>query len=53
MGWWLINDAIPILLLKDVDSVNVPYIWGARIFMLLIYVLIVLMVKKAWKKERT
>ncbi len=51
MGWWLVNDAIPTLLLQNADPQNVPYIWGARIFMIFIYALIVLMVKQAWKKK--
>jgi neurotransmitter:Na+ symporter, NSS family len=29
MTWWLINDAIPILLLETAAPENVPYIWGA------------------------
>jgi SNF family Na+-dependent transporter len=48
MIWWLINDAIPILLLKNASPENVPYIWGSRILMIVIAVLILLLVRKAW-----
>ncbi len=51
MIWWFINDAIPILLLKNVSPENIPYIWGARGLMFVIFLLLVLMVKKAWSNH--
>ncbi|MCR4418326.1 MAG: sodium-dependent transporter [Ignavibacteria bacterium] len=51
MIWWFVNDAIPILLLEDVPAEKVPYIWGARILMLLILGLILLMIHLAWKNK--
>lgn len=48
MIWWFIQSALPTLLLENANPENVPYIWGARILMITIAVLIVLMVKKAW-----
>ncbi len=53
MVWWLINDAIPILLLEHVSPENVPYIWGARALMLALFIGLLLMVKKAWAKYST
>ena len=51
MIWWLIQDAVPILLLKSVNPEKVPYIWGARILMLLILLASFWMIKKAWKNR--
>lgn len=51
MIWWALQDAIPTLLLVDVDSEKIPYIWGARILMLLISFGILFMIKKAWNKK--
>jgi hypothetical protein len=51
MLWWLIQDAIPLLLLKNVEAVNYPYIWGARILMLVLLFLIFFMIKVAWGKK--
>lgn len=51
MIWWLINDAIPILLLSNAQPENVPYIWGSRLLMFIIALLIILMVKKAWSNH--
>lgn len=50
-AWWLINSAIPQLLLTNAAEENVPYIWGARIFMIVIAAGLFLMVKTAWKKN--
>lgn len=51
MIWWLINDAIPTLLLKGVPQEKVPYLWGARILMLLILGIILFMIHIAWKNK--
>jgi len=51
MIWWFINEAIPILLLERADPENVPYIWGARILMLVILGLILFMIHIAWKNK--
>ena len=51
MIYLLINSAIPQLLLTNAADENVPYIWGARIFMVVIAAGLVLMVKTAWKKN--
>jgi hypothetical protein len=51
---WLVQDAIPTLLMKGVNPEDVPYRWGARVLMLLILLAIVLMVRAAWKnREKT
>lgn len=54
MIWWLVNDAIPTLLLenlKEEDKYKIPYIWGARIMMLMILGLILFMIHIAWKNR--
>ncbi len=48
---WLIQDAIPTLLMEGVKPEDVPYRWGARALMFLIFVAIILMVKTAWSKK--
>ncbi len=52
MIWWLVNDAIPILLLKNVPAENVPYIWGARLLMLLLLSGLFYLVNKAWANHK-
>jgi len=48
MIWWFIQSAIPTLLLHNVPQENIPYIWGSRVLMVVIAVVLVLMIKKAW-----
>ena len=49
--WWLVKDAIPIFMLKGVPAENVPYIWGARILMLVLLGSLIWLVKAAWKRR--
>ncbi len=51
MIWWLVNDAIPILMLKNASPENIPYIWGARIMMILLLLLLFYLIKKAWGRN--
>jgi NSS family neurotransmitter:Na+ symporter len=52
LTWWFIKDAIPILLLENVEPDKVPYIWGSRILMLSLVTVILLMIRKAWKRRQ-
>jgi len=52
MIWWFVNDAIPILLLKNVNPENVPYIWGARILMIVLMLALFFLIKLAWDKNK-
>ncbi len=48
MLWWFINDAIPILMLKNAAEADVPFIWASRALMVLLFIGILFLVKKAW-----
>ena len=51
MIWWFIDTAIPTLMLNGVADQDKPYYWGSRILMVALAILLLLMVKKAWKKH--
>ncbi|RPI68356.1 MAG: sodium:calcium symporter, partial [Ignavibacteriales bacterium] len=51
MVWWLIKDAIPTFFLEGVNPENIPFIWGARILMVIILAVIIYLVKIAWGKK--
>ncbi len=51
MIWWFINDAYPILMLKNVSAGDEPFIWASRALMVLLFVGIVVLVKKAWERH--
>lgn len=46
--YWTVIDAIPILFMKNQIQENIPYLWGARIMMILVFLIFVFMVYKAW-----
>jgi len=52
MIWWFVNDALPILLLKNASPENVPYIWAARILMIVLMLGIFFLIKLAWDKNK-
>ena len=47
--YWTINDAIPILLMANQPAENIPYLWGARAMMIVLYAGLTWLVYKAWK----
>ncbi|WP_337865027.1 sodium-dependent transporter [Ignavibacterium sp.] len=52
MIWWFVQNALPTLLLKNAEPENVPYIWGARILMLVLFGGIIWLVNKAWNNRK-
>ncbi|OGU56764.1 MAG: sodium:calcium symporter [Ignavibacteria bacterium GWF2_33_9] len=48
---WTIQDAFPTLLMEGKEAENIPYLWGARIFMVLIAIALTIMIRKAWKRN--
>lgn len=52
MIWWFVQNALPTLLLRNAAPENVPYIWGARILMLVLFSGIIWLVKKAWNNRK-
>jgi SNF family Na+-dependent transporter len=47
--YWTINDAIPVLMMENQPVENIPYLWGARAMMVLLYAALSWLVYKAWK----
>ena len=50
--YWTINDAIPDLLMADKPAQNIPYLWGARIMMVILYAAFTWLVYKGWKLNK-
>ena len=50
---WSYQQGMPILLMKDVDKSNQPYILGIRVMLILIFLLLAILVKIAWQKRRS
>jgi SNF family Na+-dependent transporter len=52
LGVWTYQEAVPKFLMKDVDSVNRPYLWGARGLILTLILLTLWMIRIAWKSKK-
>jgi SNF family Na+-dependent transporter len=48
---WLYQSAGDVLLMKNVDPANKPYVWGARIMMAAVFVGLAYLVRKSWEKK--
>ena len=46
---WTIQDAIPNLLMRDVEPASKPYLWGARLLMLGLIAITFWMIRVAWQ----
>ena len=50
--FWTVEEAIPTFFLVGVAGEKIPYIWGARVFMVLLLIALFIMVHLAWKKNK-
>lgn len=54
LSWWSITQAIPVLLMRNVsDPSTIPYLWVSRLLMVLLIVIGLFLVRKAWSKRTT
>ncbi len=52
LGYWFYTDAIKEFLMKDEEPARHPYLWGARVMIVLLLLAMCLLIRKAWKKKR-
>jgi len=52
LGFWLYQEGIPTILMKNVSLADRPYVLGTRIFILLIFIILAVLVKIAWRKRK-
>ena len=52
LGFWMYQDGIPTILMKSVSASDKPYIFAARAFLILLFLVLAVMVKIAWSKKR-
>jgi len=51
LGFWTFQRAIPVLLLKNVEKSNIPFILFTRFILLALFATFCILVKIAWKKK--
>jgi len=52
LGFWLYQEGLPTILMKNVPPENVPYVLGIRILLLLLIFILIFLVNLAWKKKK-
>jgi SNF family Na+-dependent transporter len=52
LGFWMVQDAVPILLMEKVAPENVPHVLGTRIMLLALFADLALLVWIAWRRRR-
>jgi len=52
LGVWTYQDAVKEFLMKGKDPANRPYLWGARVMILALILVMLLLIRKAWNKKK-
>ncbi len=52
LGFWLYQEGIPTMLMKNVLESDRPFVLATRIFLSAIFIILAVLVKIAWKKKR-
>jgi NSS family neurotransmitter:Na+ symporter len=53
LAYWFYTDAIKEFLMKDEDPARHPYLWGARVMIVALLLVMCLLIRKAWNKKKT
>lgn len=52
LGVWTYQDAVKEFLMTGKDPANRPYLWGARVMILVLLLAMLLLIRKAWSKKK-
>jgi SNF family Na+-dependent transporter len=52
LATWFWQNALPLLLFKNIPAANIPYILGIRLILVFIVIALALMVRAAWKNKK-
>jgi SNF family Na+-dependent transporter len=50
--YWTVKDAIPILLMTNAPKDDIALLWGVRIFMVAMFVVLSIFVRNAWRRNK-
>ena len=51
LSWWSVTEAFPKVMMRGVDSGDVPYLWLARLLMLALLTIGLVLLKRAWARR--
>jgi SNF family Na+-dependent transporter len=52
LGVWTYQDAVKEFLMKGKDPAHRPYLWGARVMIVALLLVMLLLIRKAWSKKK-
>ncbi len=52
LGMWFLQEWLPIIIMKNVSSADKPFIFATRLGLLLVFIILAILVKIAWKQKR-
>ena len=52
LGMWTYQDAVKAFLMKDKPEADKPYLWGARVLIAGLLLLMCLLIRKAWNRKK-
>jgi len=52
LGVWTYQDAVKEFLMKGKDPAHRPYLWGARVMIVALLLVMLLLIRKAWNKKK-
>lgn len=51
LSWWFLKEWLPLILMKNVPEANRIYVFGTRILLLVLFIVIALLVRYAWSRR--
>jgi len=52
LGVWTYQDAVKEFLMTGKDPAHRPYLWGARVMIVALLLVMLLLIRKAWNKKK-
>ena len=52
LGFWLVQDWLPVMLLAGVNEADLPYVLGTRLGLFLLLVVLAVLVRRSWRRRK-
>ena len=52
LGFWFVQDGIPVIMMKNIDAAARPFVLGTRLGLVAIFTVLCILVKIAWRKRK-
>ncbi len=52
LGFWLVKDGLPVILMQNISPANRPYILGTRLMLLVLFIGLAVLLKIAWRRRK-